>query len=71
MCGNANRKPQKFSRMKNGKITNYQVYPSLLTLVLLNPGVPCFANSVDPYQLASEEAKLSGAALFAIKYVNL
>ena len=27
-----------------------------LTLVLLNPDVPCFANSVDPDQLASEEA---------------
>ena len=28
----------------------------LLTLVLLNADIPCFANSVDPYQLASEEA---------------
>ena len=28
----------------------------ILTLVLLNPDVPCFANSVDPDQLASEEA---------------
>ena len=27
-----------------------------LTLVLLNPDIPCFANSVDPGQLASEEA---------------
>ena len=27
-----------------------------LTLVLLNPDIPCFANSVDPDQLASEEA---------------
>ena len=27
-----------------------------LTLVLLNPGIHCFANSVDPDQLASEEA---------------
>ena len=25
-----------------------------LTLVLLNPDIPCFANSVDPDQLASE-----------------
>ena len=32
---------------------------------------PAFANSVDPDQLASEEAKWSGSALFAIKYVNL
>ena len=30
-----------------------------------------FANSVDPDQLASEEANWSGSALFAIKYVNL
>ena len=28
----------------------------VLTLVLLNPDIPCFANSVDPNQLASEEA---------------
>ena len=28
----------------------------ILTLVLLNPDIPCFANSVDPGQLASEEA---------------
>ena len=27
-----------------------------LTLVLLNPDISCFANSVDPDQLASEEA---------------
>ena len=42
-----------------------------LTLVLLNPDIPVFANSVDPDQLASEEANWSGSALFAIKYVNL
>ena len=30
-----------------------------------------FANSVDPDQLASEEANWSGSALFAIKYLNL
>ena len=34
-----------------------------LSLVLLNPVIPAFANSVDPDQLAS--------ALFAIKNVNL
>ena len=28
-------------------------------------------NSVDPDQLASEEANWSGSALFAVKYVNL
>ena len=32
---------------------------------------PAFANSVDPDQLASEEANWSGSALFAIKYANL
>ena len=42
-----------------------------LTLVLLNPDILCFANSVDPDQLASEEANWSGSALFAIQNVNL
>ena len=32
---------------------------------------PAFANSVDPDQLASEEANWSESALFVIKYVNL
>ena len=32
---------------------------------------PAYANSVDPDQLASEEANWSGSALFVIKYVNL
>ena len=31
---------------------------------------PVLANSVDPDQLASEEANWSGPALFVIKYVN-
>ena len=36
------------------------------------PGyIPAFANSVDPDQLASEEANWSKSVLFAIKYVNL
>ena len=42
-----------------------------LTLVLLNRIYPAFAKSVDPDQLASEEANWSGSALLAIKYVNL
>ena len=42
-----------------------------LTLLLLNTTCPVLANSVDPDQLASEEANWSGSALFAIKYVNL
>ena len=32
---------------------------------------PAFANSVDPDQLAYEEANWSGSALFAIQFVNL
>ena len=44
---------------------------ALLTLVLLNRLYPAFANSVDPDQLASEEANWSGSTLFAINYVNL
>ena len=43
----------------------------LLTIVLLNPDIPCFANSLDPGQLASEEANWSGSAPLAIKYANL
>ena len=43
----------------------------LLTLALLNPDMSFLANSIDPDQLASKEAKWSGSALFAIKYVNL
>ena len=31
---------------------------------------PVLANSVDPDQLASEEANWSGSALFVIKFVN-
>ena len=31
---------------------------------------PAFANSVEPDQLAFEEANWSGSALFAIKYVT-
>ena len=39
------------------KCKNYYIYyASVLTLVLLNPDIPDFANSVDPDQLASEEA---------------
>ena len=32
---------------------------------------PAYANSVDPDQLASEEAHWSGTTLFVIQYVNL
>ena len=41
-----------------------------LTLLMLSTTCPVLANSVDPDQLASEEANWSGTALFVIKYVN-
>ena len=37
----------------------------------MNTTCPVLANSVDPDQLASEEANWSGSALFVIKYVYL
>ena len=37
-----------------------------LTLLLLNTTCPVLANSVDPDQLAFEEANWSGSALFVI-----
>ena len=40
------------------------------TLLLPNTTCSVLANSVDPDQLASEEANWSGSALFVIKYVN-
>ena len=33
--------------------------------------MPGFTNSIDPEQLASEEAICSGFALFVVKHVNL
>ena len=42
----------------------------MLTLLLLNMTCPVLANSVDPDQLASEEANWSEPALFVIKYMN-
>ena len=41
-----------------------------LILLLLNYTFLVLANSVDPDQLASEEANWSGSALLIIKYVN-
>ena len=37
----------------------------------MNQIYPAFENSVDPDQLASEEANWSGSALFVIQYVIL
>ena len=42
-----------------------------INLLLLNMTCPVLANSVDPDQLASEEANWSGSALLVIQYVNL
>ena len=47
---------------------NFHQTSTLLTLLLLNMTSPVLANSVDPDQLASEEANWSGSALF-VKYV--
>ena len=59
-----------FTWVSLDKFETHQLQGCLVTLVLLNPDIPCLANSVDPDQLASEEASWSGSALFAIKYVN-
>ena len=48
--------------------TQYSV--RILILLLLNTTCPVLANSVDPDQLASEEANWSESALFVIKYVK-
>ena len=56
--------------MQLEEFKNSNIY-ILLTLVLLNPDIPGLGNSVDPDQLASEEANWSRSALFAIKYLNL
>ena len=42
----------------------------ILTILLLNTTSPVLANSVNPDQLAFEEANWSGSALFFIKYVD-
>ena len=41
-----------------------------LTLILLVTTTPTFANSVDPDQMASEEAIWSGSTLFVMWFVN-
>ena len=45
--------------------------PTHLTLILLFTTTPTFANSVDPDQMASQEAIWSGSTLFVIQFVNL
>ena len=46
-----------------------QIFP--WTLLLLNMPCPVLANSVDPDQLASEEANWFGSALFAIMWIHI
>ena len=48
------------------KGVNWLLSPIELTLLLLNMTCPVLANSVDPDQLASEEANWSGSSLFVI-----
>ena len=71
--GNLSSKSWIFSKfvatIKKKNVRGSKFFP--LTLVLLNPERPAFANSVDPDQLASEEANWSRFALFAIQYTNL
>ena len=51
-------------------IYSWVIPETFLTLLLLNMTCHVLANSVDPDQLAFEEANGSGSALFVIKYVN-
>ena len=57
--------------MQRDKQSNLSDFFYLLSFVLLNTNIPCFANSVNPDQLASSEANWSGSALFVIQLVNL
>ena len=41
----------------------------MLTLIPLFTTIPTFANSVDPDQMASEEAIWSGSTLFVMQFV--
>ena len=45
-------------------------HASLLTILLQNTTCLVLASSVDPDQLAFEDANWSGSVLFVIKYVN-
>ena len=58
------------SYIKQIQTSSYPSCKQILTLVLLNTTCHVLANSVDPDQLASEEANWSRSALFVIKYVN-
>ena len=58
------------SSTSNDSDKTMYISTTFLTLLMLITTCPVLANSVDPDQLASEEANWSGSALFVIKYVN-
>ena len=51
-------------------MARYTLHVTLLNLFMLNLNISCLC-SVDPDQMASEEANWSGSALFITRYVNL
>ena len=53
------------------QLHNLVTYETFRTLSCWTWIYPAFVNSVDPDQLASEEANWSRSALFSIKYANL
>ena len=62
-----------FSKNYNKKLESclLQICLALLPLSCRTQTCPAFANSVDPDQLAAEEANRSGSELYVIKYVIL
>ena len=63
----ADKIPESLTQILLNTILGKYSISNLLTLLLLNTACPVLANSVDPDQLASEEANWSGSALFVIK----
>ena len=57
----------------DGCLLNVGIYTPtlLLTLVLLNPDIPCLCKQCRSRSVGFKEANLSGSTLFAIQYVNL
>ena len=58
------KKKKEYFKMSSAEFVAW--HAKRLTLLLLNTPCPVLANSVDPDQLASEEANWSGSALFVI-----
>ena len=61
------KKTTKKKQKKKKRNYNSTFLNDLITLLLLNITCPVLTNSIDPDQLASEEANWSGSALFVIK----